>query len=76
MKRFNKIYLEISNICNVSCAFCPGTTRKKKAMTQEEFAFLLPKLRPFHAPGQAGLQVFRLQQFLFHAARTGGIELN
>ena len=23
MKRFNKIYLEISNVCNLSCAFCP-----------------------------------------------------
>ena len=28
-------------------------------------SFLLPKLCPFHAPGQAGLLVFRLQQFLF-----------
>ena len=44
-KRFNKIYLEISNICNLSCAFCPGTKRKKKAMTEDEFSFLLPKLR-------------------------------
>ena len=46
-KRFNKIYLEISNICNLRCAFCPGTTRKKKAMTEEEFSFLLPRLRPY-----------------------------
>ena len=29
MKRFNKIYLEISNVCNLSCAFCPGTKRQK-----------------------------------------------
>lgn len=47
MNRFNKIYLEISNICNLSCAFCPGTKRKKEAMTEEAFASLLPKLRPF-----------------------------
>ena len=47
MKRFNKIYLEISNLCNLSCAFCPGTNRKKHAMTVEEFSRLLPKLRPF-----------------------------
>ena len=45
--RFNKVYLEISNLCNLSCAFCPGTKRTKKAMTVEEFAALLPKLRPF-----------------------------
>ena len=47
MKRFNKIYLEISNVCNLSCAFCPGTTRAKHIMTTEEFSFLLPRLRPF-----------------------------
>ncbi len=58
MKRFRKIYLEISNICNLSCAFCPGTKRKKRAMTEEEFRFLLPKLRPwsdylyFHLMGE------------------------
>lgn len=47
MKRFRKIYLEISNICNLNCNFCPGTQRKKHAMTREEFQELLPKLRPF-----------------------------
>lgn len=58
MKRFRKIYLEISNICNLSCAFCPGTARKKQAMTREAFTFLLEKLRPwtdylyFHLMGE------------------------
>lgn len=45
--RFRKVYLEISNICNLSCRFCPGTKRAKKAMTEEEFSVLLPKLRPY-----------------------------
>ena len=45
--RFRKIYLEISNICNLSCAFCPGTRRLKRAMTEEDLAVLLPKLRPY-----------------------------
>ena len=40
--RFSKAYVEISNLCNLSCAFCPGTKRKKKAMTVDEFAALLP----------------------------------
>ena len=58
MARFNKIYLEISNRCNLRCAFCPGTRRKGRAMTREEFALLLPKLRPwsdflyFHLMGE------------------------
>ena len=45
--RFRKVYLEISNICNLSCAFCPGTSRKKRAMTEEDLQILLPKLRPY-----------------------------
>ena len=47
MKRFNKVYLEISNLCNLRCAFCPGTKRTPHRMTEEEFSALLPKLRPF-----------------------------
>ena len=47
MNRFNKIYLEISNICNLSCAFCPGTKRPKHRMTEEDFSSLMPRLRPF-----------------------------
>ena len=58
MKRFNKIYLEISNLCNLRCRFCPGTRRPKRAMTPEEFAGLMPRLRPwadylyFHLMGE------------------------
>ena len=58
MKRFNKIYLEISNLCNLHCAFCPGTRRTPRRMTEAEFASLLPKLRPwadylyFHLMGE------------------------
>lgn len=58
MKRFNKIYLEISNLCNLRCSFCPGTKRAGYAMTPAEFQALLPKLRPwtdylyFHLMGE------------------------
>ena len=45
--RFQKVYVEISNLCNLSCSFCPGTKREKRAMTEAEFAQLLPKLRPY-----------------------------
>ncbi len=45
--RFQKIYVEISNLCNLSCAFCPGTRRQPRRMTPDEFAILAPKLRPY-----------------------------
>ena len=47
MKRFYKIYLEISNVCNLSCKFCPGTSRVPRVMSEREFAFLLPRLAPY-----------------------------
>lgn len=45
--RFAKIYLEISNLCNLRCAFCPGTKRAPKALNEAEFSLLIGKLRPF-----------------------------
>ena len=45
--RFKKIYLEISNLCNLSCSFCHGTKRSPKRMTVNEFSTVLPKLRPY-----------------------------
>jgi len=57
-KRFQKVYLEISNVCNLKCSFCPGTKRKAKIMQTEDFSSLLAKLRPwtdylyFHLMGE------------------------
>lgn len=74
--RFRKVYLEISNICNLNCRFCPGTKRKKQAMTEEEFSSLLPKLRPytdflyFHLMGEPLLHP-RLSRFLGLAGDHG-----
>ena len=74
--RFSKIYLEISNLCNLSCAFCPGTRRRKKALNEEEFATLLPKIRPytdflyFHLMGEPLLHP-KLERFLELAGDAG-----
>ena len=76
MMRFRKIYLEISNICNLSCAFCPGTRRQKRAMTEEDLDILLPKLRPyadflyFHLMGEP-LCHPKLERFLEMAGNHG-----
>ena len=45
--RFRKIYLEISNICNLRCSFCHGTRRAPRTMTAEEFSSVLEKIRPY-----------------------------
>ena len=45
--RFRKIYLEISNICNLSCAFCPKTKRAPRRMSPSEFSSVVGRLRPF-----------------------------
>lgn len=45
--RFRKIYIEISNLCNLKCSFCPGTRRPPRRMNEQEFSELLPKLRPY-----------------------------
>lgn len=47
MKRFAKVFVEISNICNLSCYFCPGTTRKPRRMNTEEFKIVLNKIKPY-----------------------------
>ena len=74
--RFSKIYLEISNLCNLNCAFCPGTKRQKKALNEAEFSALLPKIRPhtdflyFHLMGEPLLHP-KLERFLALAGDTG-----
>lgn len=47
MKRFAKVYIEISNICNLKCSFCPGTVRSPRRMSLEEFETVLNKIKPY-----------------------------
>ncbi len=41
-----KAYLEITNICNLACSFCPGTKREKAFMSVDDFRRYAAKLRP------------------------------
>lgn len=45
--RFKKVYLEITNVCNLACAFCPGTARPPRFMSAGEFAVLAARVRPY-----------------------------
>lgn len=42
--RFKKIYIEISNVCNLHCSFCPGTRRAPRRMSVGEFSDVLQKI--------------------------------
>ncbi len=41
-----KAYVEITNVCNLRCAFCRGTSRAPAFMPPETFAAIAEKLRP------------------------------
>ncbi len=45
MKKFKKIYIEITNLCNMSCSFCPKHKRTAKYMTADEFRTVAEKVR-------------------------------
>ena len=45
--KFNKIYIEITNICNLNCSFCSNDNRKLKEMTVKEFELVLKKIKDY-----------------------------
>lgn len=42
---FKRIYIEITNVCNLNCSFCKKDTRKKQFMTTDEFKTILDKIK-------------------------------
>ena len=45
--RFPKIYLEITNVCNLNCSFCRGTARDKAFLAPETFRRYAAEARKF-----------------------------
>ena len=41
---YNKVYVEITNVCNMSCSFCHGHKRAPRQMSEAEFLTILDKL--------------------------------
>ncbi len=41
---YNKVYVEITNLCNMACSFCHGHSRAPRRMSVEEFSLILNKL--------------------------------
>jgi len=44
---FKKIYIEITNICNLKCKFCPETKRKKEFINIEKFEEIICKIKDY-----------------------------
>ena len=44
--KFPKIYLEITNVCNLNCSFCRGTGRDKAFLSVDGFRRLAAAVRP------------------------------
>ena len=72
----SKVYLEITNVCNLDCSFCHKTNRKKKLMSKEEFELLTDKLQGkakylyFHVMGEPTLHPL-LPEFVRRAKEKG-----
>ena len=73
-----RCYLEITNICNLDCRFCPKTAREKRSLSPQEFDLLTEKLRErikflyFHLMGEPFLHS-HLPEFILKAREKGFI---
>ena len=42
---YSRVYVEITNICNMNCSFCHGHSRQPRQMTESEYARVLSQLK-------------------------------
>ena len=67
--KFKKVYIEITNRCNLSCSFCPQGSRAPKIMSVEEFSHILDEIKPYsnyvylHVKGEP-LSHLQISEFL------------
>lgn len=45
--RFKRIYIEITNICNLKCSFCPPHHRENRFMSFDQFKIILEKINDY-----------------------------
>ena len=73
---YSRVYVEITNGCNMRCSFCHGHSRPGRRMTPEEFSRILEQLKGrtgylyYHLMGEP-LTHPLLPEFLRMAAREG-----
>lgn len=47
MKKFKKVYIEITNVCNLKCSFCPEFGRLPEFMDIMRFKHIIREVKPF-----------------------------
>ena len=47
MKKFKKIYIEITNICNLSCSFCSKVEKERRMLSTSEFIEIINKVKDY-----------------------------
>lgn len=47
MKKYKKIYIEITNRCNLNCSFCSKVEKPPRTMTIDEFKVILEKIKDY-----------------------------
>ena len=73
---YSRVYVEITNICNMNCSFCHGHSRDARRMSEDEFAIILNKLKGhtdyiyYHLMGEP-LSHPGLPSFLTMASKRG-----
>lgn len=73
---YSRVYVEITNICNMNCSFCHGHSRPLRKISADEFAFVLNQLEGqtnyiyYHLMGEP-LTHPELPLFLEMAAQKG-----
>ena len=76
MTKYSRVYVEITNICNRNCSFCPGTKRPHRSMTLDEFRKVADALVGvtdyiyFHVMGEP-LTHKELPEFIKYATSLG-----
>ena len=80
MKRFKRVYIEITNVCNLNCSFCPKTLRAPKSLNIEEFNHIIKEVKPltnhlyFHVMGEPLIHK-NLEEFL-SIANSNNLQVN
>ena len=78
--RFKRIYIEITNICNLNCDFCEPHNRENRFMEIEEFDEILDKISTYtsyiylHVKGEPLLHP-KFDEFVKHA-HSKGFQIN